>query len=164
MCLHKLLNIFKKSEPTTQSNSSTPNIPPTLPLTLPHPEEPVNPDQTVANTPISDVFQKWYNNWFVPEEYREYWRTAIDVQVYDSYPPSILAMGVNANTPGVSWAGGGKRYYACLAPWFNPGVTAHEQAHNSYALLSEQQKIDFESVYQSSISLPPVDSLHSKKP
>jgi hypothetical protein len=31
--------------------------------------------------------------------------------------------------------------------WLNPGVIAHEQAHNSYALLTPAQKASFSTVY-----------------
>lgn len=151
MCLNKLFKKFKKSGPTTPATPTTPfsppapDLPPSQPATLPHPEEPMDPSQTAVNTPISVVFQKWYDNWLVPAEQRDYWKTAIDVQVYDAYPPSL---GFNPGTPAVSWEGGGKRHLACLAPWFNPGVTAHEQAHNSYSLLTGQQRTNFANDYK----------------
>ena len=140
------------SAETTASEPAAANAPvttpspgnsPRPPSTLPHPEEDEDTTQTAANTPVSDVFQVWFDSWHVPGRHHDYWRNAIDVQVYDAYPQSVLNMGVDAAVPGVSWEAGGRRHYACLATWFNPGVTAHEQAHNSYALLTEQQKVEF---------------------
>jgi hypothetical protein len=117
------------------------------PLSLPHPEEPQNPAQTVANTNKYTVISQWLINWQVPAEYHEYWYGKIAIMVYDTWPPEMLTMGIKADAPAATWQLGNIRYLASLASWFNPGVIAHEQAHNSYALLSEGDRAAFEAAY-----------------
>lgn len=133
----------------------TPSPPPTAsplkarPLTIPHPEEPVNPSATLANTDVNAIITKWLIDWGVPAQHRDYWKTAIDLQVHDIYPDSLIAMGITQDTPAVTWEAGGKRHLAIKPKWLNPGVIAHEQAHNSYALLTSSQKSVFSSAYTS---------------
>jgi len=117
------------------------------PITLPHPEEPANNSQTVSNTALPSVLQGWFDGWQVPVEHRAFWVEAIDVRVYDTWPAEMLAGGLGGNTPAASWEADGKRHLAILAAWLNPGVIAHEQAHNSYALLTEAAKAAFSSEY-----------------
>jgi hypothetical protein len=83
----------------------------------------------------------------VPEQNWEYWKTAIDIRVYDNYPPSLISIGIKQDTPAATWEAGGKRHLAIKPQWLNPGVIAHEQAHNSFALLTPSQKVNFPSVY-----------------
>jgi hypothetical protein len=116
-------------------------------MTIPHPEEPMNPSATLMNTNVAAVITKWLLDWGVPSQYWDYWKTAIDMQVYDIYPPSLLSMGLNQDTPSATWDAGGKRHLAIKPRWLNPGVIAHEQAHNSYALLTLPQKAAFSAVY-----------------
>jgi hypothetical protein len=120
---------------------------PAGPTVLPHPEEPANNAQTVANTPLTAVLQAWFDQWNVPTEYRAAWIGAIDVEVYDAWPPSILASGMSPETPAATWGDPGKRHLIVLAKWLNPGVLAHEQAHNSYSLLSDADKSAFSAAY-----------------
>jgi hypothetical protein len=116
-------------------------------LTLPHPEEPHNPYATLANTDLTLIIRRWLLDWGVPSQHWDYWQNAIDIQVYDIYPASILEMGINQDTPAATWDYGGKRHLAVKPGWLTAGVIAHEQAHNSYALLSPSQKADFSAVY-----------------
>lgn len=132
MCWSKLFKLCKKSS---------------TPLTILHPEEPRNDSQTVANTVIGDIITKWLTDWKVPAAYWEYWRNAIVIQIYDFWPPEMLATGLQPDTPAATWEADGKRHLASLAKWLNPGVIAHEQAHNSYALLSDAEKLAFSAVY-----------------
>jgi hypothetical protein len=154
MCLDKLMGLFKKNEQpkTTTPPSPTPTPtptpqPPDKPLAIPHPEEPMNPLATLENTDVDAMLTKWLSDWRVPAEYWDYWRTGIDIQVYEIYPVFILAMGVKPETPAATWEAGGKRHMAIKPQWLNPGVIAHEQAHNSYALLTPSQKTDFSALY-----------------
>lgn len=123
------------------------NIQPPPLTTLPHPEEPMNPSATLANTSIIAAVTKWLSDWGVPTQYWEYWKTAIDMQVYEIYPASIIAMDLNQDVPSATWDAGGTRHMVIKPKWLNPGVIAHEQAHNSYALLTPAQKASFSTVY-----------------
>jgi DNA-directed RNA polymerase subunit RPC12/RpoP len=118
-------------------------------LTLPHPEEPMNPSATLANTSVDAVMTRWLQDWAVPAPHWDYWKKAIDLKVYDVYPPDLIAKGLRQDTPAGTWEAGGKRYLAIKPQWLNPGVIAHEQAHNSYALLDSNRKTAFSTLYNS---------------
>ena len=138
--------------PTATSKIYTTPTPKVLPVTprplyIPHPEEPMNPSANLANMNAIVIMTKWLQDWSVPGQYWNYWRTAIDLQVYDNYPASLLAMGLTQETPAAAWETDGKRHLAIKPKWLNPGVIAHEQAHNSYALLTPSQKAEFSIVY-----------------
>jgi hypothetical protein len=146
MCFKWLSNIFNPQEtkpaPTPTSEPAFPSIPWDSP-DIPHPEEPVNNSATLANTDTDTIFNKWLSDWIVPSQNHGYWKTAIDIQVYDVYPASIIAMGISQEIPAATWSADGKRHLAIKTKWFNPGVIAHEQAHNSYWLLKEEKKKQF---------------------
>jgi hypothetical protein len=136
----------KSKTPGAQTPPPAPTTPPaTTPkaLGLPHPEEPMNPSANLSNTDLNAVMTQWLANWGVPAAYWDHWRKAIDIQVYDVYPDNLRAMGIKQETPAAAWESGGKRYLAIKTPWLNPGVIAHEQAHNSYAYLNAAQKAEF---------------------
>ena len=116
-------------------------------LEILHPEEPVNASQITANTDVNGIINMWLTGWKVPEKYWDHWRNAIVIQVYDSWPPDMLSAYIRPDTPAATWDAGGKRHLASLAKWLNPGVIAHEQAHNSYALLSGGDKSAFSKTY-----------------
>jgi hypothetical protein len=56
-------------------------------------------------------------------------------------------MGANQDAPTFTWSTGIKRNLAIKPGWLNPGVIAHEQAHNSYALLNPNQKSAFSDLF-----------------
>ena len=114
------------------------------PSGIPHPEEPMNPAATLANTDVTAIMTKWLRDWAVPPQHWDHWKTAIDMQVYEVYPDSL---GMRQDTPAGTWEAGGKRHLAIKPQWLNPGVIAHEQAHNSYALLNDSQKAAFAALY-----------------
>jgi hypothetical protein len=118
-------------------------------LTLPHPEEPMNPAATLANTNVPMIIDQWFAGWAVPAQYWDHWKKAINIQVYDIYPPAIIAMGLKQDTPAATWEAEGKRQMVVKPGWLNPGVIAHEQAHNSYAYLNPILKSDFAVIYAS---------------
>ncbi len=107
----------------------------------------MNPMATLANTGVSAIINQWLREWAVPAQHWDYWKSAIDVQVYEVYPSSLLASGMTQETPAGTWEADGKRHLAVKPRWLNPGVIAHEQAHNSYALLDSAQKASFAALY-----------------
>jgi len=68
----------------------------------------------------------------------------------------MLSGNLKADTPACTWTENHIRVLASLAKWFNVGVIAHEQAHNSYALLSGFDKLMFALIYN---CLRPFNSL-----
>ena len=119
-------NLFKK-KPIT--GTITPD---TKPLTIPHPEEPPNYDQTVNNVSFDSFLLKWFETYNVPTEYRPFWMDKIVVELTDEIP-----------YPAGTWEQDGVRHLAIRPEYLNPGVIAHEQAHNSYSLLTDTQKQEF---------------------
>jgi hypothetical protein len=126
-----------------------PEPPPVPPLTLPHPEEPKNDSQKAAKVDVAAILEQWLTNYEVPAEWWDYWREQIDIEIYDAWPDKVYNMWptFKPDTPAASFDSGHGRCLWSLAPWFNPGVIAHEQAHNSYALLTPEQKAEFSAVY-----------------
>ncbi len=100
---------------------------------LPHPEEPPNFNQTVQNVNVEQFLDLWLQNWQVPQTYWDYWKTQIVITI----DPTFSAPAGTYDGPD------GKRHLVVRPEWLNPGVIAHEQAHNSYALLPHEDKCDF---------------------
>ncbi len=123
------------------------------PSGIPHPEEPMNPMATLANTDVNVVMNQWLHDWAVPAQHWDHWKSTIDVQVYEVYPDSL---GMRQDTPAGTWEAGGKRHLAIKPQWLNPGVIAHEQAHNSYALLDSAQRGAFAALYSPLKTTDPV--------
>ncbi len=100
-------------------------------LVLPYPEEKPDYSQTIDNVNVQSVIGKWLVSYFVPEEYWSYWRTKIDIKIVTdiSYPAGV-------------WEENEIRHMNARPEWLNPGVIAHEQAHNSLALLPDVEKAD----------------------
>jgi hypothetical protein len=118
------------------------------PVKLPYPV--IKPDytKTVANTNLNKVFNDWFMNYNVlPGEFN-YWRTSIKIEVFDSWPQWVYD-----KWPGQAWYldqsaamtydDTDGRHLIIKAPFLNTGVMAHEQAHNSYALLTPEDKAQF---------------------
>lgn len=130
MCKEWIMNLFKKKEDEKE-------------LCLTHPEENKNDSQTVENTNVNFFLLKWLESYKVPREYYDIWINQIKITIYDKWPPEVLALGIHPGTPAYATSEGNNRILCCLAPWFNPGVIAHEQAHNCYFFLTEQEKANF---------------------
>jgi hypothetical protein len=163
MVFERLFKIFTEPPASPQQSPTTTSPAQSKPLAIPHPEEPMNPAATLANTDLTSIINKWFLDWGVPEQWREYWKQAIDIQVYDVYPASLLSMGINQETPAATWEADKKRHLAIKPRWLNPGVIAHEQAHNSYALLNSDQKTGFSALYKPLINTDPlIKLLYSK--
>ena len=114
-------------------------------LVLPHPEEPVNPAQTSTNVSVNGVLLKWFFEWGAPPDYWEFWKSKIQINVYDNWPSDILDEWntIKADTPAFTVEINGVRELDVLAKWLNPGVIAHEQAHTSWSLLSDSEKNEY---------------------
>jgi hypothetical protein len=113
-------------------------------LTIPHPEEPRNPNATVANTDVQKVVQQWFTQWSMPVKYQDFWATATDIQLFDVWTPEIYARfpTIKPTDAAFRWADSRNHYY-CIASWFNPGVTAHESAHTSWGFLNGAERARF---------------------
>jgi len=147
------LKWFKKQPPVTSPSPpvTTPPVvapPAPAPLKLLHPEEPRNSAATLDSTSISDVLCQWFTLWNVPAENQEYFRTAIVITLVN---PLMVPDGPGAvkEVPADSYAVGNVRHLDVEPAWLNPGVIAHEQAHNSYALLTNDQKAAFTAAFDS---------------
>jgi hypothetical protein len=105
-------------------------------LALTHPEEPPDDTITMQNYNIDAVFSKWFLDYAVPAEFQDYWRNRVEIQV-----------DAQLNVPAATWDIPNGRHLAIQPKYLNPGVIAHEQAHNSYSLLTARQKTDFSTVY-----------------
>lgn len=112
-------------------------------LAIPYPEEPINPGQTIANLDKDGIFENWLVDYSVPAQHWDFWKNQIKLAVYDEWPAECLAVGIKTDTPAYTINYGTERHFNCLAHWFNPGVIAHEQAHNSYDLLTSDKRMEF---------------------
>jgi hypothetical protein len=143
VCIDKILSLFKKKNIPTPSPEPIPEPEPkpapepiTETLTIPHPEEAPDYSKTVDNTDLDSALNEWEINYNVPESYRDYWKTKIEITLDATLP-----------YPAATYELGGIRQLKVRPEWVNPGVIAHEQAHNSYALLTEEEKAEFSTVY-----------------
>ena len=102
----------------------------------PYPEEKFDPDATVENKFADDAIFRWYHDYNVPYRFREYWGLQVIIEIAASfqYPAGV-------------WEEGGKRHMVVQPGYLNSGVIAHEQAHNSYALLTLDWKAWFAQAY-----------------
>lgn len=120
------------------------------PARLPHPEEKMNPEQTVYNLERSTVVKKWLNGWEVPKESWNFWLYHISIQIWDKWPDDLLNGTVKPDTPAFTFlaeADSPIHFIYCLASWCNPGVLAHETAHVSYFILSDEDRDAFETAH-----------------
>ncbi len=119
MCIHKILSVFRKK-----------------PLSITHPEEPPDYNQTMDNTSLDAVLNEWAIKYNVPEIHRDYWKTKI-----------VMTLDASLPYPAATYEQGGVRHLTIRPEWVNPGVIAHEQAHNSYSLLTDLEKVEFSAAY-----------------
>jgi len=118
--------------------------------TIPHTEEAKNPNATLENVDIEIVLNKRLTDWKVPPAYWQFWKIKIVISLKS---PLI----VNGNeVPAATYDIGGVRHLDVEPEWLNPGVIAHKQAHNAYALLSNKQKTDFAAIYTPLINNDPM--------
>ena len=124
MCFKQIKLLFKKKDTHKK------------PLTIPHPEETPDSLRTIHNTDLDAALDKWETDYKVPESYREYWKTKIVISLDETLPYAAAAYELN-----------GVRHLTIRPEWVNSGVIAHEQAHNSYALLTDVEKSNFSTIY-----------------
>lgn len=105
---------------------------------IPYPEEAPDYSRTIDNVSIEAVVTKWLVSYFVPMEHWGLWRTRIEI-ILD---PNVQALvnGVMTDVPAIVWGENNVRKMKVRPAWLNPGVIAHEQAHNSYSLLTPADK------------------------
>jgi hypothetical protein len=137
MCIDKIKAFFGWGGNNNGHETPTPvdeqTVEPTTPEILPHEEEPPDDSRTIENTNATDVLNRWFSEWNVPEEHREYWRNFEIIISLEYSSPAATSSEVNK-----MW----------LRPeWANPGVIAHELAHESYSLLSEADKAAYETEF-----------------
>jgi hypothetical protein len=114
------------------------NLEPDAPPTIPHPEEPPNYAQTPTNTNIAMFVDKWLTDWAVPDKYHLGWKLTLDFIIDNSFP---YPAGVWGTSDGII-------HGKFQSPYVNTGVVAHEGGgHGSYAKLTEDEKLEFESTY-----------------
>ena len=106
------------------------------PLSLPFPEEKPDYSQTVENVSITDSINKWLTKYSVPVEFHNFWRTKIKIYLDPDY-----------QYPSGVWEEGGVRNMRIRPEFVNPGLIAHEQAHNSYSLLTDSERQLFSIAY-----------------
>lgn len=103
---------------------------------LPYPEEKPDYTKTLENTNIAGIVKQWLDTYFVPEQYHDFWRLKVEITVDPNY-----------YVPAAAWESDGIRHIRIRPEWLNPGVIAHEQGHNSYSLLAEDEKQAFSLIY-----------------
>jgi hypothetical protein len=148
MYFNKILSTFKRlavpapTEPGPQPKTEPEPLPePTSgpapgQLSIPYPEEAPDYSRTIENTDLDAVLNEWEVKYNVPIEEREYWKTKIEIKLDVTIP-----------YPAGTYEANGIRHLTIRPEWVNPGVIAHEQAHNSYALLTSEQKAEFSATY-----------------
>lgn len=129
MCLELLLKLF-------------------TPVQLPYP--PIKPDysKTVANSDLVAVFDQWFHDYKVPFENYNHWRNSIKIEMFDNWPQWVYDKWPGQQyfldmAAALTYDDTDGRHLLIKAPFLNTGVMAHEQAHNSYALLTPEQKAQF---------------------
>lgn len=148
MCIDKIMSIFRPKRVPAPAGPGAPPLPEPTPsprpgtepppeeLSIPHPEEPPDYSRTIENTDLDAVLDEWELNYDVPVGEREYWKTKIEIKLDATIPYPAGTYELN-----------GIRHLTIRPEWVNPGVIAHEQAHNSYALLTSEQKTEFATTY-----------------
>ena len=135
MCLNKIISMFKRESAPLPEPAPEPGPVPEH-LSIPHPEEPPDYSRTIHNTDLNASLDQWEIKYNVPVGERDYWKTKIEIKLDDTLPYPAGTYELN-----------GVRHLTIKPEWVNPGVIAHEQAHNSYALLTSEEKTGFSSTY-----------------
>lgn len=115
---------------------------------IPHPEELVNPSQTMTNIDVTAIIQQWLTIWEVPMEYHAFWFNKVTIELVPDLQVMIYDTKTHSWTlkevPAATYDGGnGTRLIQVRPEWLNKGIIAHEQAHNAYELLAQKQKDDW---------------------
>jgi hypothetical protein len=113
---------------------------PEIITSLPYPEEQQDLTSTIDNIKVEDIRQSWYENYNVPDIYREFW-DGIKIIVSMKYPYPACNEWWN------------KAIYV-QPSWCNQGVIAHEAAHTVwFSLLTPEQQEEFIVEYKTQLTL-----------
>jgi len=146
MCFKFILSLFSKPVPGSPAPEPFP----------PYPEEKQDTARTVANTNVREVLEQWANERHIPMLQWDFWFNQIYIQIYDTWPIEIIVrFGIHPDTPAFAYESQGKRYLCSLASWLNSGVIQHEQCHNSFSLLTDEQRAEFTALYEQHKELDP---------
>jgi hypothetical protein len=126
-------------------------------LTIPHPEEPMNPQSTLMNVDIKAVVKEWYGKWGVPPVYQPFW-DSVKITMTDNLYAVIG--GVATKVTALTYAD--TREMSIDPMWVNPGVIAHEMVHISYSFLTLEDIAMFITAYSESKSDSLVKLLESQ--
>jgi hypothetical protein len=148
MCFSKIKEFFtRKTEEPKLPDQPRPEEP--RPTKLPHPEEPRDNTKTIDNVNVAALVNSWLTKYHVPAQHWKYWQDfhVIVTTTYDA------PAGTSSE----------KNEMRIRPEWANEGVLAHEFAHESYSLLSNKQKADFQTKYSQYLTTDPLMVLlHSK--
>ena len=97
----------------------------------PYPEEKFNKDIPV-DVDTAFAMTCWMLKYGVPPNYQNFWHDHLIIHVDPDY-----------EYPAGVWTENGIRHMRIQPGYLNPGVIAHEQAHNSYDLMSDAKKVGF---------------------
>ncbi len=93
---------------------------------LPYPEEPTDPNATVATISAHGLIEIWLIKYRVPAEHHGFWRS-IKVDINHDIKSEVTYSEI--------------RLLVINPAYANPGVLAHGCAHISYQQLSSEQKV-----------------------
>jgi len=151
MCLRKLANWLGFTHPQNATSNAVMSKAAPVPVapTIPYPEEAPDYTRTIENTSIEGIMLDWLRKYQIPLKHWDYWRTKIDIKVFNYWTDDIVAKfpTIKADTPAFTYEENDVRHLYCRAAFLNPGVLAHEQAHSSFALLSDWQRVMFTAEY-----------------
>ena len=102
------------------------------PIALPHPKELVDYNRNMDNTKIKDVLMEWFMDWGVTDPV--YWRDKVEIKL-------------DVSTPYPAWTSAETKVIGIRPEYANPGTIAHEAAHISYGLLTDEEKQEFVNIY-----------------
>lgn len=137
--MHKLLRLLQiLIEALIKVFTPKPNLPPMpVPLTLPHPENESNSNE--VNTQL--MIEEWLRDWNVPFQYHSFWWSII-IKVVENYPYPASITDLDGNPATFD-----DTIFTVHPCWDTEGVCAHEMAHISWMMLSQVQKVEFESLH-----------------
>jgi len=114
---------------------------------LPHPYEEPDFSRTMDNTTIVDVVSQWSLEWQVSNYL--FWLAEVDIHLSIEYSCCALAISED-------------KTILIRPEWANAGTLAHEAAHISYSLLTDEQKKQFSDTYSSLKDKGLIKFLYSK--
>lgn len=149
-----VINIIQKAARVAgqimQARPRAKTAPPGRPVSLPHPEEPVNRAQTIHNTNPQRIFDKWLKDWEVPQKHWGFWHS--------------VKIVLKTDIPSAATTYSDRKLLWIRPEWCNPGVIAHEMSHISYWQLSPDRKKQFNNTWRQYQSDPYLKLLVTRRP